>query len=115
VLEKVSPSRTYIDIASTLTPYMQMLFGFLALLHSDPDKSEDTLKSMVGIIGYFQMFSFLTFSDVAEAFPGGELREFFQQEWISECLKQARSRPGYRSSTRETARWARELVRAQLQ
>ena len=61
------------------------------------------------------MFSFLTFSDVAEAFPGGELREFFQQEWISECLKQARSRPGYRSSTRETARWARELVRAQLQ
>jgi len=53
-------------------------------------------------------------SDVAEAFPGGELREFFQQEWISECLKQARSRPGYRTSTKETARWAREMVRAQL-
>jgi hypothetical protein len=30
---------------------MQSLFGFLAVLHSDPDKSEDTLKSMVGIIG----------------------------------------------------------------
>ena len=95
---------------------MQMLFGFLALLHSDPDKSEDTLKSMVGIIGYFLPKSrILTSSDVAEAFPNGELREFFQQEWISECLKQARSRPGYRSSTKETARWAREMVRAQLQ
>ena len=39
-------------LAATLAPYMQMLFGFLAALHSDPDKSEDTLKSMVGIIGY---------------------------------------------------------------
>jgi len=31
---------------------MQSLFGFLAVLHNDLDKSEDTLKSMVGIIGY---------------------------------------------------------------
>lgn len=93
---------------------MQSLFGFLALLHSDPDKSEDTLKSMVGIIGYASQSLYLKSSDVAEAFPGGELREFFQQEWISECLRQARSRPGYRSSTKETARWAREMVRAQL-
>ena len=39
-------------IAGALAPYMQSLFGFLATLHADPDKSEDTLKSMVGIIGY---------------------------------------------------------------
>jgi importin subunit beta-1 len=38
--------------ATALAPYMQSLFGFLSLLHTDPDKSEDTLKSMVGIIGY---------------------------------------------------------------
>jgi len=38
--------------AALLAPYMQSLFGFLAVLHNDPDKSEDTLKSMVGIIGY---------------------------------------------------------------
>jgi len=38
--------------AAALAPYMQSLFGFLSLLHTDPDKSEDTLKSMVGIIGY---------------------------------------------------------------
>ena len=92
---------------------MQSLFGFLALLHSDPDKSEDTLKSMVGIIGYILPKS-ANNSDVAEAFPNGELRDFFQQEWISECLKQAKSRSGYGSSTKETARWAREMVRAQL-
>jgi importin subunit beta-1 len=92
---------------------MQSLFGFLAVLHSDPDKSEDTLKSMVGIIGYVS-WQQSDNSDVAEAFPNGELREFFQQEWISECLKQARARSGYRSSTKETARWAREMVRAQL-
>lgn len=35
-----------------LAPYMQSLFGFLAVLHNDADKSEDTLKSMAGIIGY---------------------------------------------------------------
>jgi importin subunit beta-1 len=39
-------------VAGALAPYMQSLFGFLATLHADPDKSEDTLKSMVGIIGY---------------------------------------------------------------
>jgi importin subunit beta-1 len=49
----------FIKVASSLIPYMQMLFGFLALLHSDPDKSEDTLKSMVGIIGYSNSFTFL--------------------------------------------------------
>jgi importin subunit beta-1 len=38
--------------AAALAPYMQSLFGFLSSLHGDPDKSEDTLKSMVGIIGY---------------------------------------------------------------
>jgi importin subunit beta-1 len=70
---------------------------------------------MVGIIGYVPFkIQNLTISDVAEAFPNGDLREFFQQEWISECLKQAKSRSGYRSSTKETARWAREMVRAQL-
>jgi importin subunit beta-1 len=94
---------------------MQSLFGFLATLHSDPDKSEDTLKSMVGIIGYLSDGSSSNGSDVAEAFPDGELREFFQQEWITECLKHARSRPGYRTSTKETAKWAREMVKAQLQ
>ena len=41
-----------LTIANTLAPYMQSLFGFLAVLHNDPEKSEDTLKSMVGIIGY---------------------------------------------------------------
>jgi importin subunit beta-1 len=69
---------------------------------------------MVGIIGYVLLNSKSDNSDVAEAFPKGDLREFFQQEWISECLKQAKSRSGYRSSTKETARWAREMVRAQL-
>jgi importin subunit beta-1 len=93
---------------------MQSLFGFLATLHSDPDKSEETLKSMVGIIGYYSFISNLIKRDVAEAFPNGELREFFKQEWITECLKQARSRAGYRPSTKETAKWARELVKAQL-
>ena len=47
------PQFYFVDVAATLAPYMQSLFGFLATLHSDPDKSEDTLKSMVGIIGYF--------------------------------------------------------------
>jgi importin subunit beta-1 len=52
--------------------------------------------------------------DVAEAFPNRELREFFQQDWIVECLRQASKRSIYRTQTRETARWAREMVKAQL-
>ena len=59
------------------------------------------------------MYAYMS-SDVAEAFPNGELREYLQQDWITDCLKQARSRAGYRTSTKETARWAREMVRQQL-
>jgi len=45
-------------IATVLAPYIQSLFGFLSVLHGDPDKSEDTLKSMVGIIGYGPLAAF---------------------------------------------------------
>lgn len=50
-------------------------------------------------------------SDLAETFPNGQLKPLLQSEWISDCLKQARSKNVNSQSTKETARWAYEQVK----
>jgi importin subunit beta-1 len=53
-------------------------------------------------------------SDLAGAFPNKVVAQFFQQEWIGECLKQGRSNPDFQPQTKEVARWAREQIKLQL-
>lgn len=48
-------------------------------------------------------------SDLAETFEG-QLKTFFQQDWITALLREARTSRHYEQSTKETARWAREVI-----
>jgi ribosomal protein S21 len=47
-------------------------------------------------------------SDLAETFEG-QLKRFFQQDWVAQLLREARTSRHYESSTKETSRWAKEV------
>jgi importin subunit beta-1 len=47
-------------------------------------------------------------SDLAETFEG-QLKTLFQQDWITALLREARTSRHYEQSTKETARWAKEV------
>lgn len=53
-------------------------------------------------------------SDLADAFPNGELVEAFRQEWLAALIKETKTNREFSPRTIETARWAREQVKRQL-
>jgi importin subunit beta-1 len=53
-------------------------------------------------------------SDLADAYPGGELVEAFRQDWVTALIKETRSNREFQARTIETARWAREQVKRQI-
>lgn len=53
-------------------------------------------------------------SDLAEAFPNGEISQWYRNEWVTRLIKETRLNREFTSRTIETARWAREQVKRQL-
>ena len=79
------------------------------------------MRSSMGVIGYVYLqhidicFSCANIlSDLAEAFPNGQLTEALRQEWVLRLIKETRTNREYSQRTVETARWARELVKRQI-
>ncbi|KAG4304322.1 hypothetical protein PORY_002297 [Pneumocystis oryctolagi] len=87
--------------SNPLLPYIQHIFRFLAMIHNVHDKSESLTRSMIGLLG-----------DFAEIFPSNQISSMLQVEWVNECLKQGRTKPGYSSVTKEVARWSTEQIKA---
>jgi len=56
----------------------------------------------------------MSFSDIADAYPNGELVEAFRQDWLTTLIKETRSNREFSPRTIETARWAREQVKRQI-
>jgi len=83
-----------------LLPYVQHIFGFLAMINSEPEKTETLIRGVIGLLG-----------DLAEAFPDKKLRQLFLSDWINECLKVGRQKNGLSQQTKEVARWAREQIK----
>ncbi|OLL24259.1 Importin subunit beta-1 [Neolecta irregularis DAH-3] len=83
-----------------LLPYVQHIFGFLAMINSEPEKTETLIRGVVGLLG-----------DLAEAFPDKKLRQLFLSDWINECLRVGRQKNGLSQQTKEVARWAREQIK----
>lgn len=53
-------------------------------------------------------------SDLADAYPNGELVDAFRQDWLSAMIKETKTNREFKAQTIETARWAREQVKRQL-
>lgn len=56
----------------------------------------------------------MSVSDIADAYPNGELVEAFRQEWVTTLIKDTRTNREFSPRTIETARWAREQVKRQI-
>lgn len=93
------------DTPQAIFPYVGTIFQFINQVAEDPQLySEDaTSRSAVGIIG-----------DIAAMIPDGSIKQFYNQESITDFIKRTRSNPGFSQSTKDTARWAREQQKHQL-
>ena len=85
-----------------IAPYMDSIFELLSVIDKDPNRTEALLRSSCGVIG-----------DLADAFPNGEFREYFRNEFLTKMTRETRSNPDFLNRTRETARWAREQIKRQ--
>lgn len=54
------------------------------------------------------------FSDLAEAYPNGELVDVFRQDWLTTLIKDTKTNREFQPRTIETARWAREQLKRQI-
>ena len=76
------------------------------------------MRSSMGVIGYVQRRASNYYanisSDLAEAFPGGQLATYYRQDWLSAMIKDTRSNRDFQARTIDTARWAREQVKRQI-
>lgn len=89
--------------AQVLTPYIEPIFQLLSIIAQDQNRSESLLRAAMGVIG-----------DLAETFPNGEFANYFRNDWVARLIKDTRSNREFSSRTIETARWAREQHRRQI-
>ncbi|KAF9904396.1 karyopherin beta [Linnemannia zychae] len=83
-----------------LAPHLAHLFEFMSTVYNDPERSDALLRSICGLLG-----------DLAESFPGGEIKPLLLAEWVNQCLKEGRSSRQNSVTTKEVARWAKEMVK----
>ncbi|KAG0004545.1 karyopherin beta [Entomortierella chlamydospora] len=88
------------DRSALLQPHLEHVFDFLHAVYNDPERTDTLLRNMIGLIG-----------DLAESFPNGAIKMFLQAEWIGQCLKEGRSSRQNSVTTKEVARWAKEMVK----
>ncbi|KAF7725991.1 karyopherin beta [Apophysomyces ossiformis] len=86
-----------------LLQYMPNVFMFMNAIATDPNRSDSLTRALIGLLG-----------DLAEAF-GGPLKQFFQADWVPILLREARTGRHYSTTTKETARWTKEMIKRACQ
>ncbi|KAL4880981.1 armadillo-type protein [Aspergillus karnatakaensis] len=88
----------------SLDEYIQPIFDLLSLIFHDPStRSEGLMRSSMGVLG-----------DLADAYPDGSIAPYFRNEWVTGLVRETRTNREYGSRTIDTARWAREQVKNQI-
>ncbi|KAF0503152.1 ARM repeat-containing protein [Gigaspora margarita] len=86
--------------ADLLMRYIDQIFNFMNMTWNDQEKTEIIIRSMIGLIG-----------DLAEAFPNGQIKQWFQYDCVTQVLREGRSNRNLPAGTREVTRWAKEMVK----
>ncbi|CAG8764186.1 18140_t:CDS:2, partial [Cetraspora pellucida] len=63
--------------ADLLMRYIDQIFNFMNMTWSDHEKTEIIIRSMIGLIG-----------DLAEAFPNGQIKQWFQYDCVTQVLRE---------------------------
>lgn len=85
------------DLVGNLVQFMPNIFQLLHDDAQDIHRSDDLTRAMVGLIG-----------DLADTF-GPQLKQLLQADWVMQLIREAKSDRHYGITTRETARWAKEV------
>ncbi|KAJ2497903.1 karyopherin Kap95 [Coemansia sp. RSA 1972] len=85
--------------AQLILSQVQSIIGFMNFVYNDQTRSDDVTKGMIGLLG-----------DLADAFPGGEIREYLRADWIQALIREGRS-SARGTSLRVISRWARDMVK----
>ena len=89
-------TNTY-DLVGNLLQFMPSIFQLIHDDAQDINRSDDLTRAMVGLIG-----------DLADTF-GPQLKQLLQTEWVMQLIREAKTERHYGITTRETARWAKEV------
>ncbi|KAL3481982.1 armadillo-type protein [Aspergillus californicus] len=88
----------------SLLEFVDPIFELLRLISQDTNtRSEGLLRSCMGVLG-----------DLADAFPDGTISHYFRHEWVTVLVRETRSNRDFNTRTIDTARWAREQVKNQI-
>lgn len=82
--------------AGLLLPHVPSILELVQKALADSERTESTIRLAIGLIG-----------DLADTFPGGEIKQYLLAEWIASELR-SRGR-GVNAETKKTIRWAREV------
>ena len=61
------------------------------------------MRASMGVLG-----------DLAETYPDGSISAYFRNEWVTSLVRETRTNREYGQRTIDTARWAREQVKNQI-
>lgn len=89
-------------LAELMQPYIESIFALLRIIYNDSNRTEALMRSSCGVIG-----------DLADAFPNGEFRDYFREDFLTAFARETRANQDFLSRTRDTARWAREQIKRQ--
>ncbi|CAM9022988.1 hypothetical protein WICANDRAFT_81407 [Wickerhamomyces anomalus NRRL Y-366-8] len=91
--------------ADSIYPFAAQIFELLQSISEEASfsLSESVSRSAVGLLG-----------DLAQMFPDGRIKSAYAQDWITQFIKKTRTNPAFQQNTKDTARWAREQQKQQL-
>ncbi|GEQ68511.1 hypothetical protein JCM33374_g2179 [Metschnikowia sp. JCM 33374] len=102
----------YVGIVSSLSTQPQQLFGYLEPIYQlieqisgdvEMSTNESTARSAVGLLG-----------DIAAMYSDGQLKNYYEQPWVTSFIKKTRSNITFTQQTKDAARWARDRQKRQI-
>jgi len=87
--------------AGLLVPYSQNILDLIRRCLADEERTDSLMRLSFGLIG-----------DLADAFPGGQIKNHLLQPWLASELRSKGRMP---PETKKTMRWAREMLKTATQ